>query len=190
MRRDRLGHGAARAGSSRGVQHSRNSSVVIDEAGAARPWLNYLSTFAIVPFVGGLMVRTLALDVHDPHSDHLTQSVTFALIVFGVFIVTVVLNFILIALHKRICEGRPLMRQVRELFLPRAPRPARRRRARDAPRGRLHERRPADAHRLDRGASDLAAAHRGAAALRGPCRPTRSALDPTRLPAARACSRR
>jgi putative nucleotidyltransferase with HDIG domain len=84
-------------------------------------WLNSLSTFAIVPFVGGLMVRTLALDAHVLHSDHLTQSVIFGLIVLGVFIVTVVLNFILYALHKRICEGRPLMRQVRELFLPLLP---------------------------------------------------------------------
>jgi putative nucleotidyltransferase with HDIG domain len=82
-------------------------------------WLTNLSAFAAVPFAGGLMVRVLAGDVHDPHN-HLTQSVNFGLIVLGVFIVANGLNFVLIGLDTRINEGRSLPRQMRE-FLPLLP---------------------------------------------------------------------
>jgi len=83
-------------------------------------WLTNLSAFAAVPFAGGLMVRALAGDVHDPHNHHLTQGVVFGLIVFGVFIVTLVLNFVLFGLKVRIKEGRSLPRQARA-FLPLLP---------------------------------------------------------------------
>jgi len=88
---------------------------------ALAQWLTNLSTFAVVPFAGGWMLRTVALDAHVLHNHHMTQSVIFGLIVLGVFIVTVGLNFILFALYKRIEEGRSLARQVRELFLPLLP---------------------------------------------------------------------
>jgi len=67
------------------------------------------------------MVRALAGDVHDPRNQHMTQSVTFGLIVFAVFIVTVGLNFVLVALDNRIEDGRSLARQVRDLFFPMLP---------------------------------------------------------------------
>ena len=86
----------------------------------ARQWLNNLSTFAAFPFAGGLMMRALAGDVHDPRNHHMTQSVVFALIVFGVFIVSLGLNFVLIGLDMRVEEGRSLPRQVRE-YLPLLP---------------------------------------------------------------------
>ncbi len=76
--------------------------------------LNNLSTFAGVPFVGGLLVRWLAGDVHSTHS-HLSQDATFGLIVFFVFIVTVALSFLLFALDLRIEEGRSLRRVLSEL---------------------------------------------------------------------------
>ena len=41
------------------------------------------------------MVRALIGDVHDPRNHHVTQSVTFGLVVFGVFMVTNALNFAL-----------------------------------------------------------------------------------------------
>ncbi len=84
-------------------------------------WLCSLATFASVPFAGGLMMHRLAVDTHVLHNHHETQNVIFGLIVLGVFIVTVGLNFVLFALHKRIDEGRPLVRQARELFLPLLP---------------------------------------------------------------------
>ena len=53
------------------------------------------------------MVRALAGDVHDPRNHHMTQSVVFGLIVFGVFIVFLGLNFVLIGLDVR-ARGRPI----------------------------------------------------------------------------------
>jgi putative nucleotidyltransferase with HDIG domain len=83
-------------------------------------WLNNLTVFAAVPFAGGLMVRALAGDVHDPRNQHLTQGVLFGLIVLGVFIVANGLNFVLVGLEVRMREGRSLPRQLRE-FLPLLP---------------------------------------------------------------------
>jgi HD-GYP domain-containing protein (c-di-GMP phosphodiesterase class II) len=88
---------------------------------AAVQWLSNLSAFAVVPFAGGLLVHTLALDAHVLHDHGQTQSATFGLIILGVFVVITGLNFVLYALHKRFDYGRPLGRQVRELFLPLLP---------------------------------------------------------------------
>jgi putative nucleotidyltransferase with HDIG domain len=84
-------------------------------------WLNNLSTYAVFPLVGGLMIRILIGDVHDPRNHHAIQSVTFALAVFAVFIATNALNFAMIALHNRIIDGRRLSGQVRDLFVPMLP---------------------------------------------------------------------
>ena len=82
--------------------------------------LNNLATFAAVPFAGGMLIRALAGDVHDAHNQHLTQGVVFGLIVLGVFIVTLGLNFVLVGVDVRLDEGRSLIRQLRE-FLPLIP---------------------------------------------------------------------
>jgi putative nucleotidyltransferase with HDIG domain len=79
-------------------------------------WLNNLSTFVAFPFAGGLILRALAGDVHDPRNHHMTQSVIFGLIVFGAFIVALGLNLLLVVLDVRTEEGRSLPRQVRELL--------------------------------------------------------------------------
>jgi putative nucleotidyltransferase with HDIG domain len=85
-------------------------------------WLCNLSTFAVFPLVGALMVRALAGDVHDPRNYHLTQSVTFGLVVFAVFMVTNGLNFMLIALDNRIIDGQGrVLAQARNLFVPMLP---------------------------------------------------------------------
>ncbi len=83
-------------------------------------WLGNLTAFTVFPFAGGLMVRALAGDVHDPRNQHLTHSVTFGLIVFSAALVLIGLNFVLIGLDVRISEGRSLPRQMRE-FLPLLP---------------------------------------------------------------------
>ena len=80
-------------------------------------WLNNLATLAAVPFVGGLMVRAFAGNIHDMHHQHLAQSFVFGLIVLGVFVVANGLNFILIGLNMYIVEGRSLLRQAHD-FLP------------------------------------------------------------------------
>ena len=63
------------------------------------------------------MILALAGNVHDPHNERLTHSVIFGLIILGVFIVTLGLNFVLVGLDVRLEEGRSLVRQMRE-FLP------------------------------------------------------------------------
>src|SRR5262249_16657804 len=68
-----------------------------------------------------LMVAALIGNVHDPHNQRLTRSVTFALVVFAVFIVTNALNFALIALDNHIVDGQPLFRQARDHFFPLLP---------------------------------------------------------------------
>jgi putative nucleotidyltransferase with HDIG domain len=84
-------------------------------------WLNNMATYAVFPWVGGLMIRAMFGDVHDPRNYHAIQSITFALAVFGVFMATNAVNFAMIALNKRVIDGRPLSRQVRDLFIPLLP---------------------------------------------------------------------
>jgi putative nucleotidyltransferase with HDIG domain len=84
-------------------------------------WLSNLSAFAFFPLVGALTVRALIGNVHDPKVHQLTQSVTFALVVFGVFMLTNALNFAIIAAESRVNKGLSLTRQVRDLFIPMQP---------------------------------------------------------------------
>ncbi len=84
-------------------------------------WLSNLSTHAVFTLTGGLMVSSLVGDVHDPRTHQLTQSVTFALVVFAVFMVTNALNFAMVAVDVRVTEGRSLPAQVRDLFVPMLP---------------------------------------------------------------------
>ena len=83
-------------------------------------WLNNLAAFAVFPLVGGLLVQALIGNVHDP-SDPLAKGVTFAFVVFGVFMITNALNFSVIALDNRVVENRSLVGQIRELFVPLLP---------------------------------------------------------------------
>jgi putative nucleotidyltransferase with HDIG domain len=85
-------------------------------------WLNNLATFAVFPVVGGLLVRalvgTLIGNVHHPDAGEITDGVTFALVVFAVFMLMNVLNFVLIAIDNRVLEGRPLSSQIRDVLVP------------------------------------------------------------------------
>ncbi len=84
-------------------------------------WLTNLSAFATFPLIGGLLFRALVGNVHDPHIHQLTLGVDFALVVFGVFMVTNALNFVLIIGEVCVINGRSFTRQVRELFIPMQP---------------------------------------------------------------------
>ncbi len=84
-------------------------------------WLSNLSAFAFFPLIGALTVRALIGNVHDPKVHQLMQSVTFALVVFGVFMLTNALNFAIIAAESRVNRGLSLTRQVRDLFIPMQP---------------------------------------------------------------------
>ncbi len=83
----------------------------------AAHWLNNLLNYALYPLAGSLIVRTLVGNVHDPHN-HMTQGITFGLIVFGVFILTLALNFLVVAVDIWLGGGRSVARQAREEFIP------------------------------------------------------------------------
>ena len=84
-------------------------------------WLNNLTNYAVFPLAGGLMIRALIGDVHDPLSHQLTQSITFALVVFGVFMITNTLNFAIVAVNVRVTKERSLRDQIREVLIPLMP---------------------------------------------------------------------
>ncbi len=89
---------------------------------APAQWLNNLSTFAFTSLLGGLMVGALAGDIHVVGKQSLAQNVVFGLVLFCSSMITLVgLNFVMFALDVRVDEGRPIGRQVRELFLPLLP---------------------------------------------------------------------
>ncbi|MCW3019075.1 MAG: hypothetical protein JWN10_1383 [Solirubrobacterales bacterium] len=96
------------------------TSFAARERDASR-WLTNVSTFAAGTFVAGLLVRWFAGGFASTHHRSVSESVIFGLVLLGAFTIAVVLNFVMVALHKRVNEGRPLMRQVRELFLPLLP---------------------------------------------------------------------
>jgi putative nucleotidyltransferase with HDIG domain len=82
-------------------------------------WISNLATFAAFTMAGGLLIRGLIGDVHAP-SNHQVQGVWFSLAVFGVFMITNALNFLLVAADD-VLEGRSLIRQVRYSFVPLLP---------------------------------------------------------------------
>jgi putative nucleotidyltransferase with HDIG domain len=83
--------------------------------------LTNISTYAAFMIAGGVLSRALAGDVHAAANAAFTRGATFALVVFGVFMVTNVLNFALIAVHERVIAGRRLRDQTRYLLLPMLP---------------------------------------------------------------------
>ena len=83
--------GPASAG---GVRRRRDDPHIVGEAAlCVALWLNNLATFAVVPFAEALWFARSPGTSTTRATSTWTQSVTFGLIVFGVFMVTVVLNF-------------------------------------------------------------------------------------------------
>jgi putative nucleotidyltransferase with HDIG domain len=103
------------------------SGMVIYIADAARRRLDLklaltnLTTYATLLVAGGLLTRTLVGDVHDPRVLHNVRSINFALVVFGVFMVTNTINFALIAIDLRVYEARSLRDQTRYQLIPLLP---------------------------------------------------------------------
>jgi putative nucleotidyltransferase with HDIG domain len=81
------------------------------------------NTAAYVAFslLGAVMVRAIIGDVHDPLIVPRTRGVEYALVVFAVFVSTNIVNFSLIAIQKRVLDGRGLITQVRTLLIPMLP---------------------------------------------------------------------
>jgi putative nucleotidyltransferase with HDIG domain len=83
--------------------------------------LSNAATYVAFALLGGVLVRASVGDVHDQALQATTRSVTFALVVFGAFLITNVVNFALIAIQKRVLLGRGLITQVRTLLVPMLP---------------------------------------------------------------------
>jgi putative nucleotidyltransferase with HDIG domain len=83
--------------------------------------LSNAATYVAFALLGGVLVRASVGDVHDQAVQATTRSVTFALVVFGAFLITNVVNFALIAIQKRVLLGRGLVTQVRTLLVPMLP---------------------------------------------------------------------
>jgi putative nucleotidyltransferase with HDIG domain len=80
-------------------------------------WLNNLATFAVFPLIGGLLGQAFIGNVHNPHQQ-LTKGITFALVVFGVYFVALIVDFTAIALDNWIVGHRPLGAQFRDVLAP------------------------------------------------------------------------
>ena len=91
-------------------------SVLIDSLRnrlAAHKLLTNLMTYSVIPLAGGLAIMWLA-----GVTDLETNDVTFAIVVFGAFVLSNVLNFAMIAGDISVHLGIPLSRQVRTIFVP------------------------------------------------------------------------
>jgi putative nucleotidyltransferase with HDIG domain len=100
------------------------AAMVLHSARGRRPptiWLNNLVAMGGAAFAGGLIVRAAAGRVAGVHSQNMSQSLIFGMIVLGGLAALLGFNFILFALDLRIGKGRSLARLVRELFLPLLP---------------------------------------------------------------------
>ena len=83
--------------------------------------LSNAAAYVAFALLGGVLVRVILGDVHDAALVKTTQSATFGLLVFGIFVVTNVVNFALIAVQKRVLQDRGLVTQVRTLLIPMLP---------------------------------------------------------------------
>ena len=81
-------------------------------------WLNNLTTYSVFTFAGAMMARLVGGDIHAGHA---STTVAFGLLVFAVFLVTIAINFLLFSAEVRVEEGRSLLRQARETFVPLLP---------------------------------------------------------------------
>src|SRR6202035_3045398 len=81
-------------------------------------WLSNMASYVGFLVLGGFLAQIAVGDVHDPRHQAVVRSVTFAAIVFGIFVVTNLLNFLLIAIQQRVLRDRSIRGQVRSLLVP------------------------------------------------------------------------
>jgi putative nucleotidyltransferase with HDIG domain len=100
------------------------TAAVIKSAARRLPpsqWLANLASLSFYALAGALLVEALIGNVHSPANHAQTQSVEFGLVVFAVSLVTIIVNFVIVAVDVYIDEDRSLMSQVREAFIPLIP---------------------------------------------------------------------
>jgi putative nucleotidyltransferase with HDIG domain len=92
------------------------ASVLVDSLRTRLAWhklLTNLTVYSAIPLAIALGIEAL-----EPVSDLETNNLTFALVVFGAFVLANVLNFAMIAGDISVHLGIPVHRQVREIFVP------------------------------------------------------------------------
>ncbi|HLI32856.1 MAG TPA: HD domain-containing phosphohydrolase [Solirubrobacteraceae bacterium] len=85
---------------------------------APRFWLANIAIHSTYLYAGAALAQSLAGNVHSQHAAHADRTLAFAEIVFLVFMVSMLLNFVLISIAARILWRRRFADQFRELFLP------------------------------------------------------------------------
>jgi putative nucleotidyltransferase with HDIG domain len=85
---------------------------------APRDWLTNLITSCLYPLAGWMLISTAIGDVHDPRNHAAISGVGFGVAVFAVSLLTITVNFTLVALDDSVEEGRSFVRQARESFIP------------------------------------------------------------------------
>jgi putative nucleotidyltransferase with HDIG domain len=78
-------------------------------------WLSNLTSFAVVPFVGGSIVRALG-GLEPAGSPHAVDTFTFGLILFAAFVVSTALAFLLYVAVDKVDDNTPIVRGIRELL--------------------------------------------------------------------------
>jgi putative nucleotidyltransferase with HDIG domain len=95
--------------------------LIVDSPTNPRPfgvWLSNMASYVSFLVLGGVLTQLLVGDVHLARNQVVVRSVTFAAIVFAIFILTNLLNFVLIAIQQRVLRDRSILDQVRTLLLP------------------------------------------------------------------------
>jgi putative nucleotidyltransferase with HDIG domain len=95
--------------------------LIVDSPRNPRPfgvWLSNMASYVGFLVVGGVLTEVLVGDVHLARNQAVVRSVTFAVIVFGIFVLTNLLNFVLIAIQQRVLRNRSILDQVRSLLMP------------------------------------------------------------------------
>ena len=91
-------------------------SVLVDSLRNRLAWqklLTNLTVYTVIPLVVGLGIEAL-----EPVTNLETNNLTFALVVFGAFVLANVLNFAMISFDISVHTGTPISRQAREIFVP------------------------------------------------------------------------
>jgi putative nucleotidyltransferase with HDIG domain len=83
-----------------------------------RDWLTNLLTQTLLALAGWLLISALIGNVHDPHNHAAITGIGFGVAVFAVSLLTITVNFTLVAFDDSIEEGRSFVRQARESFIP------------------------------------------------------------------------
>lgn len=83
--------------------------------------LSNAATYATFTLIGSLVIRLAMGDIRQTHEISTQRGTTFVLILFGICVGLMLINFVLIAIQKRVMDGRPLAAQMRTVLIPMLP---------------------------------------------------------------------